>query len=296
MCCILALQNSVLSPSTQSVAEDRNEDAVILLNQYAFAGKSLSVLIEFLDLKVQIEAILHESQSTAIIECCSSLKASEQHDIPLFTSDITNRISEETQISALLQMLSPYFTWSDHSILTEIVKACNKLNGIQLLIEFEANVDASLPLTAFPFPKLVFQMAPKQGSSHTIFAIQLELLCLKNLQDVFDMRAFILDKCEITPHTLQLLSVAQGSSTILYWMISRCVVPLVSFKVSQNLIELKQKGILYIAIYPSTILATGKAISVGPLSFFACFDNMVRAFDNVYNLVQFKYTGTFTRQ
>ena len=235
-----------------------------------------STLRKFLDLKFNLKEILEISNPSDIIKQCSSLMASEEHKISLFSDKLMVELRKETKSSVLMQYLSPFVNWSDYSLLKEITGVYQNSQFTRLFSQFETNLDTSQPLLDYPIAKPVHQMLPKDNSTHTVLAVQLDLqLQEMSLQDVFDMRNFILKKCEVTPHTLQLLSVAQGSSTILYWMISRCVVPLVTSKVSQNLTDLHQKGILHVAIYPSTILATGKALSVGPLSFLTCFDEMV---------------------
>ena len=231
---------------------------------------------KFLDLKFKSEEILKSFNASNIIKQCGSLMASEQHKISLFPDEFMMKLKKETESSVLMQYLSPFISWSDYSVLKEITGFYENPQFIILLSQFETNLDTSQPLLDYPIAKPVHQMLPKDNSTHTVLAVQLDLhLQQLSLRDMFNIRNFILKKCEVTPHTLQLLSVAQGSSTILYWMISRCVVPLVTSKVSQNLTDLHQKGILHVAIYPSTILATGKALSVGPLSFLTCFDEMV---------------------
>jgi len=240
------------------------------------AIKPAVVLRDFLDMKMWLELLLKDNSPKVMLDQCSYLMASDQHNIPFFSGEVVEMFREETQTSLLIRKLSPYFTWADHSVLNEIVKACHNPTATEILAQYDNNLDSSHPLLDYPITKPIHQMLPKGNSTHTVLAVQLDLeLQQLSLQDVFDTRNFIQKKCEVTPHTLQLLSATQGSSTILYWMISRCVVPLVTSKVSQNLTDLHQKGILYVAIYPSTILATGKALSVGPLSFLTCFDEMV---------------------
>ena len=280
MYCV-AVKSSVDEMSSSPATD---HDLGVLHQGEASAVKPATALKTFLDVKIQIEILVRESNPQSILEQCSCLMASDQHDIPLFSDDVMERFRQETQSPALLQKLSPYFTWADHSVLNEIVTACHNPTATQIITQYDTNLDTSQPLLDYPIAKPVHQMLPKDNSTHTVLAVQLDLqLEQLSLQDVFGMCKFILEKCEITPHTLQLLSVAQGSSTILYWMISRCVVPLVTSKVSQNLTDLHQKGILHVAIYPSTILATGKALSVGPLSLLTCFDEMVSVYHYLHN-------------
>ncbi|XP_065893092.1 uncharacterized protein [Dysidea avara] len=268
----------VTPPSPDDQGHDDSEYCPGFLSQgKPLAIKPAAALQDFLDVKFQIAMLLlRDVNPRIILEQCSCLMASDQHNISLFAADVMETFQEETQTPMLIQKLSPYFTWADHSVLTEIVKACHNPTATEILTQYDTNLDSSQPLLDYTIANPVHQMLPKDNSTHTVLAVQLDLeLQQLSLQDVFDTRNFILKKCEVTPHTLQLLSVAQGSSTILYWMISRCVVPLVTSKVSQNLTDLHQKGILHVAIYPSTILATGKALSVGPLSFLTCFDEMI---------------------
>ena len=232
---------------------------------------------EFLDMKLHLEESLQQCDSEKIIEKCLSLMASDQHNVPLFSDGIAQKIRCETDVATLIQVLGPYFTWTDYSILNEIVAATQNTRASKILSHFEFKTDYSQPLTLHPIAKPAFSMCPKKGSTHTVLAVQLQIeLQYLNLHDLLDMRNFIVKTCEITPHALQLLAMVQGSSTVFYWMICRSVVPLVSSMVVHKLDDFNKKGIKLVAIYPNQILATSETITVGPLSLIGNFDKIVR--------------------
>ena len=232
---------------------------------------------EFLDLKLHLEEAFQHCNAQNIFEKCSSLLASDQHNIPLFSEALLKKFSIELNTAAVIQILGPYFTWTGYSLLSEIVVATHNTKAAMLLSQFEFKTDYSRPLKSYPIAKPAFEMCPKQYSTHTVLAVQLhcELQHL-SLYDVLDIQNFIVKKCELTPHALQLLSVIQGSSVILYWMICRSVVPLVSSNFFQRLDDFHKKGIMLIAIYPNHIIATDGEIYVGPLSFITNFNELVR--------------------
>ncbi|XP_065893199.1 uncharacterized protein [Dysidea avara] len=233
------------------------------------------MVTEFLDMKFQLEEALLHCNPENIIEKCSSLMASSQHNIPFFPKSILSKIRKESNVVALIQMLSPYITWTDYSILSEIVKATNNKKAATILSQFECKIDYSKPLKSYPIAKPAFEMFPKQYSTHTVLAAQLQCESQHfNLHDMLDIRNFIVNKCELTPHALQLLSMAQGDSIILHWMICRSVVSLVSSNVLEKLDDFHKKGIMIIAIYPNHILPTCVGINLHPLSLIANLEEM----------------------
>ena len=124
-------------------------------------------------MKVQLEQMLQTSSSQMVYEQCKNLMASHEHDISLFSTEYLSSLKECSQISAILQRLSPYFNWSDHSMLHELVKACNNHEAIELLQQFDSRVDVSLPITEYPVPQPVPSMAPYDTSMQTVLAVKL---------------------------------------------------------------------------------------------------------------------------
>ena len=224
------------------------------------------VNVEFLDMKVQLEQLLQTSSSQTIYEQCKSLMASHEHDISLFSTDYLSNLKKCSHISAILQRLSPCFNWSDHSVLHELVKACNNHEAAELLQQFESNVDLSLPITEYPVPQPVPSMAPYDASMQTVLAVKLNTeLSNFSLQQVIELRSLIQKNFQITEHCLQLMA-AKRSSTILYWMMTKCVSHLISSKIMQDSC-LQGSRVQEVCVYPGTLFINVTMLKVGSLSF-----------------------------
>ena len=228
-----------------------------------------SYLEKFSGLKIQLTEFLQSLDPKIITNQCGSLRASVQANIPLFPTDFVEVLKESTNATAVLYKIALFTNWSDHSILNSIVEVCNVPEAVALLDQFDAEIDPSQPLMKYPIPAPSHHMVPYDTSTHTVLAVQLNLqLQHSTLQSVFDMRSLIQEKCEVTPHCLQLLAVAKTSHTIIYWTIPKHVASLITSKVQQYQSDLHQNGIQQVAIYPGIVLVIGSALTVGPFSFF----------------------------
>ena len=227
-----------------------------------------SVIAEFLNMKVQLEELLQQCDPLPIVKKCGSLLASDTHNIPLFPTD---KLQEIQHTPELIQKLSPFMTWDNHTILSTI--AADMPEATMLLTQFDDRIDSSQPLTSFPIPAPSHYMVPYDNSTHTVLAVKLDLeLYQSTLQNVIDAHSLIQDQCKLTSHCLQLLAVAKINSTIIYWMIPRNIAHLITANAVQFQNHYYQKGILQLAVYPGAVLCTGSALKVGPLSFFNQLD------------------------
>ena len=230
-----------------------------------------SVITEFLNMKVQLEELLQQCNPLPIVKRCGSLLASDTHNIPLFPTDYTEKLQEIQHTPELIQKLSPFMTWDNHTILSTI--AADMPEATMLLTQFDDRIDSSQPLTSFPIPAPSHHMVPYGNSTHTVLAVKLDLeLYQSTLQNVIDARSLIQDQCKLTSHCLQLLAVAKTNSTIIYWMIPRNIAHLITANAVQFQNHYHQKGILQLAVYPGAVLCTGSSLKVGPLSFFNQLD------------------------
>ena len=228
------------------------------------------VTMEFLELKVQLERVLQFCEKKNIINKCGSLLASESYNIPLFPSSYAETLQEIEHTPKLIQKLSPFMTWDNHSILSTIADTSNIPEATMLLTQFDDRIDSSQPLTSFPIPAPSHHMAPYDNSTHTVLAVKLNLeLYHSTLQNVIDARSLIQDQCKLTSHCLQLLAVAKTDLTIIYWMIPRNVAHLIAANTLQFQTHYHQNGIVQLAIYPGAVFCTGSVLKVGPLSFFS---------------------------
>jgi len=219
---------------------------------------------------VQLTEVLQFVSPKKIVDYCSSLRASEQANILLWPTSFTNAIKNTKSTPKMLQKLSPFTNWMDHSILCAVVKSCNIPEAAALFKKFDDGIDTSQPVTKYPIPSPSHHMVPYKSSTHTILGVQLNLqLHHSTLKDVLDTQSLIQEKCDITPHCLQLLAVAKTNHTIIYWTIPKHVASLIVLNVLQHQSYLNQNGIQQIAVYPEIILATdGDVSTVGLFSFF----------------------------
>ena len=236
-----------------------------------------SVIAEFLNMKVQLEELLQQCDPMPIVKRCGSLLASDTHNIPLFSTDYTERLQEIEHTPELIQKLSPFMTWDNHTILSTIAETTSNIpEATMLLTQFDDRIDSSQPLTSFPIPAPSHHMVPYDNTSHTVLAVKLDLeLHHSTLQNLIDARSLIQDQCKLTSHCLQLLAMARTKSTILYWMIPKVVAAFICSKVLENPELFYQNGMLQMALYPGSVFLTDGTLKVGPLSFFHQFDTLV---------------------
>jgi len=83
------------------------------------------------------------------------------------------------------------------------------------------------------------------------------------LKHVFDVRSSIVNKCDITPHCLQLLATNSGS-TVLCWLIPKSVATLICSKMLENRSTFYYEGILEVSIFPRTLITTGTVSLIEP--------------------------------
>ena len=237
--------------------------------------KPSMVSAEFLDVKKRLEDIVQACDAQKLFEECKNLMASEAHNIPLFSDEkFLQSMSECNVAPAILQMLSPFFTWSDHSVLTAVVTACNNREAAELLQQFDSQVNLSLPITEYPVPQPVPSMAPYDSGTHTALAVKLNTELSKfSLQQVIELRCLIQKHFQITEHNLQLMA-AKNSSTILYWVVPKCITHLISSRIMQDT-SLHGNTVEEVSIYPGTLFVNANALKIGSLSFLNQINDVV---------------------
>ena len=224
---------------------------------------SCSLHILFLCLIDQVAKLL-ESFKPELIQQCSNLKASDIHNISLFSTD---KMKELSVSNNPLVILSPLFSWSNHSILKALVSCSDEAS--KLLDNLESKLDYLETITSYPIPCLSSNMIPTvtDTSTYTILAVRCDEELYKcTLQYVYDVQSVMIEKCDITQHCLQLLAV-RSDPTILYWTIPKCVVDLINTNVPLHSEYLCSRGILEVLVYPDLLLTTGDDVCYGKLAF-----------------------------
>ena len=255
MCCI-ALQ----SPFTiENLQNGPSVVRTITVNQPA------SLCTSFLKIIDQIEELLQSYDFNLLTETCKSLMASEIHEICLFTDTCIDNLEKYKSTISLLRYLSFLFTWCDHSILRALINLNSK--AVDLLDEFDSLLDPFNIIVSYPIPDFSQDMIPSETSEYTLLAV----VCSRelwqcSLQYVFNVKSYIVEKCNITQHCLQLLAL-KSNPTIFYWTIPKCVVELIKINVLHYSEYLYSQGILEVLVYPKQLITTTDDIVVGSLAF-----------------------------
>ena len=232
-------------------------------------------------MKMQLEQVLEASSSQKVYEECKSLMASIDYDIPLFSNEYLQSLQECNLVPEILQRLSPYFKWSDHSVLHALVKACDNPKAASLLQQFHSQLDLSLPITEYPIPEPMPDMTPYSTSTQTVLGVKLNTELSKfSLQQVITLRCLIQKVFKITEHSLQLMAVKCHSS-ILYWMIPKYISHLISSKIMQDS-NLHDNRVQEVCVYPGTLFVSANILKLGSLSFLNQVDHMVSCIMNMF--------------
>ena len=238
--------------------------------------KPSSVITEFLDVKDQLQHVLQSCDAKAMLEECEKLMASEANGTLLFTSECFEQLKDCSFAPTLLQKLNPYFNWINHSVLSAAVDACDDPVASNLLEQFDLKVDKSLPITDYPVPQPSPNMVPYDNSTHTVLAAKLNTeLSSLSLQNYFDLCHMLQEKLQVTSHAFQLLA-AKRSSTFIYWIIPKCVVSVITERVSQQSSYLYQSDIVELSVYPDSVFTISSSLKVGSLCFLAQINNLVK--------------------
>ena len=197
-----------------------------------------------------------------LIKWCENLMASDTHQIKLFTANFIDKIRQLKTSSAILKILSHFWTWSNYSIL-KVLAQLSRL-ALDLLEEFGTRLNTMLPITEYPIGSLAVSMFPYDSSSYTVLTLECDHKLNHSLQRVYDMQSLITENCDVTQHALLLLAVDQ---TRLHWMIPKSVVTIVNTRVMQCSQLLSSKEVVRIFIYPSTVHVFDTTKTVWPYMF-----------------------------
>ena len=224
-----------------------------------------SLLMSFFQVSDSVAELLRSCHAGVLVDICENLMASNKHTIKFFSEIQLKKFKKCENSLLLLQRLSLFFTWSNHSILRVLADHCSK--AVNILDDFECRIDYVHLIASYPIPCFSIKMIPVDSSTHTIVAIRRhQELYETTLQYVYDMQSVILEKCDITQHCLQLLAV-RSDPTILYWTIPKCVVDLINTNIPLHSEYLYSRGILEVLVYPDLILTTGDDVCYGSHAF-----------------------------
>ena len=130
--------------------------------------KSTSVLTLFFQVVDSIGELLQLYDGQILIDQCRHLMASNEHN--LISNDQMQLFSECTNTLSLLQKLSSFFTWSNHSTLRALVGRCSE--AVNILDDFDSRLDPLQLIASYPIPLLSSDMIPSDTSTYTILAVR----------------------------------------------------------------------------------------------------------------------------
>ena len=245
-------------------AQEVHDTKMIFSDIFSYIDPS-SVLMLFFEVYDSVVELLRSCHVELLVDVCKKLMASNKHAINIFSDIQMQKLKNSENSTLLLQKLSLFFTWSNHSILRILADQCSE--AVSSLDDFNYRIDCFHLIASYPIPRFSYNMIPVDTSTYTILAIRCDQKLYKTtLQYVYDLQSVMIEKCDITQHCLQLLAV-RSDPTILYWTIPKCVVDLINTNVQLHSEYLYSRGILEVLLYPDLLLTTGDHVTVGSLAF-----------------------------
>ena len=225
------------------VYQSSNMPLLVFPLQYLKRIKPSEVEGEFHYVTGHVIELLKYCHPALLVQRCRQLMASEMHKINLFSINFLKKLKSFQASSAVLKMLNVFWSWSSHSILTFLAQFSEL--AVILLEEFDSRLLLSISITDSTFPPL---LNPYEPNKYTMLALKCKDCLQCSFQLVCDMQSILTEKCQITHHALQLLSV-QRHPLELYWMIPNKIVDLINKKISQHYQCFFSKGVVVILIY-----------------------------------------------
>ena len=178
-----------------------------------------------------------------------SMASEEEHGVKLLPSYTVYKLRKLRTSSSILKMMSMFWSWSNHSILTSLAKFSE--TAAALLEEFDSRLYLNSSITKYLISSsLAPAMIPHNNNSFTVLTLKCNRKLQVTLQLVYDIQSMMIEKCEITEHALQLLAV-QSSPLVLQWMISKHIVTVINVNVRSHHEYFATKGITEISIHPN---------------------------------------------
>ena len=198
-----------------------------------------------------------------LIKWCDNLMASQKNKIKILSSYSGYKLKKLRTSSAILKMMSMFFSWSNHSILNCLAEFSEI--AAALLEDFDSRLYLNSLITKYPIPLPAPSMIPHNNNSFTVLTVKCNRKLSVTLQEVYAIQSMIIEKCEITQHALQLLAV-QSSPLILKWMISKYIVTVINRNLRKHHNYFVTKGITEILIHPNVKHCIDVDVNKQPIS------------------------------
>ena len=188
---------------------------------------------------------------TDLVKWCRTLMASYVHQIPLFTPEFMNKLTNCSSPFIFKMYLLLYMSWFDCSILKQLIYFSNSKEALKIIDQFVDSVDCSQPIASYHIPEFSQLVIPLDDSHYTLLATKhaksINEVTLANLKDIKKSLIKILN---ITDYAMQLGAI-HIKSCCFYWLIPNQIRPLVQDNLKQIQVELWDKGVILTTILPA---------------------------------------------
>lgn len=185
---------------------------------------------------------------TALVKQCGTLMASYVHQIPLFTPELMNKLTNCSSPLIFKMYLLPYMSLFDCSILKQIIYFSDSKEDLEMI---DDSVDYSQPIASYHIPDFSQLVIPLDDSHYTLLATKhaksINEVTLSNLNDI---KKSLVKGLDITDYAMQLGAI-HIKSCCFYWLIPSKIRPLVQDNLKQVQEELWDKGIILTTILPA---------------------------------------------
>ena len=214
--------------------------------------------LQFVD---SLSKLLGSCNPNVFIEKCANLKASEIHNISLFTTEFLEDLSKCNTTAEMVRHLLVYSSWCNYSLAKKLIEACSCSKGFELLEQFRKQIAFDKTNEDYSYPIPCDLMVPSRSSTYTIMTTQCE-----SIHYIDAIQSLLTALFEITDLSCLLLA-RINDPVILYWLIPKTIVFLITTKVHQFSQYLWEESISEVAVYPSFVYVTSGCIKYGSLGY-----------------------------
>ena len=258
------IADSVAQETTKNVtsvlhSRENADDSILFKKSHVHQSSIMSLLVfplhhvkhinpseiesEFHYITGHVIELLSHCHPTLLIERCRQLMASHILKIKLFSVHFIDRLRNLKFSVAVLRVLSVFWSWSNHSILTFLAQFSEL--AVTLLEEFNSRMMLSYSILLYPCISTL--VIPNDDNNYAMLTLDCECLKVVTLKVVYNMQSLLIEKCDITEHALQLVAVEKNPIK-LQWIIPIGIVDLINKKVEKHLQYFESTGIATILI------------------------------------------------
>ena len=215
-----------------------------------FNPSKFNVDVQYLYLMDTLCKLLESHDPRVFIDKCASLMASDTHNITLFSKRFIKQLSEQNNTAIILKNLFCYSSWCDHLVIKKLLEICDFSEGQRLLEQFESQIDFTLPITHFPISVPSSHMIPSESSDYTVMTTQcVQEHSLLSLEHIRVVKSLITGITDMNDTCCQFLA-KRDNPVMLFWLIPRITVSLISTKMQEKYNHLHESGITEILFHP----------------------------------------------